>query len=133
VVSDSQDRFSDAGRVLSAKMIAYDAVPQLAMILTALRARLIDDLRSFGPFPSRWLRTAASSSRMPYLNSYTPAPPLERADWHAATPLEAYDLNFAFDLPPRSRLETDGVRLKPVIVRCLLRSDTFAAAAAAAG
>lgn len=54
---------------------------------------------------------------MPYLNSYKPEPPLERAAWHAATPPEAYDLNFAFDLPSRSRLQTDGVRLEPVIVR----------------
>ncbi|GAA5865340.1 hypothetical protein JCM3774_004943 [Rhodotorula dairenensis] len=50
---------------------------------------------------------------MPYLNSYIPEPPLARADWHAATPVNEYDLNFVFDLPPR--LETEGVRLEPVI------------------
>ncbi|GAA5976353.1 hypothetical protein JCM10908_005470 [Rhodotorula pacifica] len=50
---------------------------------------------------------------MPYINCYRPNPPLERADWHAQTPLEEYDLNFVFDLPPR--LETGGVRLEPVI------------------
>lgn len=86
------------------------------------------------PFPSLLLSwTAPSIPRMPYLNSYRPNPPLERADWHVATPPEAYDLNFAFDLPSRSRLEMDGVRLEPVIVRCSDIAAPSAAAAADAG
>lgn len=62
---------------------------------------------------------------MAYLNSYSAPVPLETCDWHADTPLEAYDQNFAFALPPLGILETEGVRLEPLVVRDTLPPDAL--------
>ncbi|BGP06518.1 protein phosphatase regulator [Rhodotorula toruloides] len=57
---------------------------------------------------------ASRPHRPRYLNRYVAPGPLEERLWHLTTPLEEYDLNFAFDLPPYA-LVTDGVVLTPLI------------------
>ena len=54
---------------------------------------------------------------MRFLNRYQPPAPLEEADWHASTPAAEYDLNFCYELPDEAVLQTEGVRLVPLVVR----------------
>ncbi|BGP01234.1 hypothetical protein NBRC10513v2_002184 [Rhodotorula toruloides] len=65
--------------------------------------------------PSPAPQQPASRPHLPrYLNRYVTPGPLEEWLWHLTTPLEEYDLKFAFDLPPYA-LATNGVVLTPLI------------------
>lgn len=79
--------------------------------------------RSVAPMdsnPSPAPQQPASRPQRPrYLNRYVAPAPLEERLWHLTTPLEEYDLNFSFDLPPYA-LVTNGVVLTPLIVSSLL-------------
>ncbi|GAA5854591.1 hypothetical protein JCM9279_005702 [Rhodotorula babjevae] len=52
---------------------------------------------------------------MPFLNKYTPQAPLAEAAHEEGTPVAEYDLNFCYDLPSEAVLQSQGVRLVPLI------------------
>ena len=73
------------------------------------------------PFPSSLVLSQhlllLRTSSMPFLNRYTPPPPLSISDYHASTPLEEYDLNWCYGSIPPSLQTEGGVKLVPLIVR----------------